>query len=551
MHHRQRSRLVLSVSLIMMASLLFGPVRVVPAQSQDADIRSILPPGLGDALSGVAVAGPETVAPISAVPGPSGPLALGADVSVSGVHAAPQNEPEISMPRWDNPFLHAAGANDRRNGVDYRCGAYFTTTGAGPWLLSGGGPAAGILPIPPALAALGLDVAGDPDLAWSAALAPLTSGPARSVLYYSCLAFKRPTSVGSIYIARSVNGGSTYTALDSGIVATGSATVFHDKESIAVDYNTRSPFMGTLYVCWSQFTSAGADILFRRSTTEATSFGPVLTLSDTLANSQGCDVAVGPNGDVYVTWLEFTTNLCEGTIRIRRSTNGGASFLAPVTVAAVSGPAGCTLASRAGLSPYRINNFPRIVTDRLGHVGVVFSSDLCYVVAGGVLACSVGLDIWIWRASAAPGGPIIRRVNNTRTQLDQHFPAVATSDVIVGTNSVTTHGNWFVCFNDRSFAVVAGDFDTACTHSHSDASTWVDAVQRVSDVSSFDGFHGGTFIGDYIGVGVSSIGALAAGGHIHPVFARNSAAGSGNMDIFSENATPIVPLAPANDGGGP
>jgi len=551
MSHWCRRPLALAVGLMTVTALSLGPVTAVPGQSQEVGIHSILPPEVRGALSGVTSFGAPTAA--QAGVGVTAPIVFGADVLVSGVNTSPQNEPEVATQKWQNTILHAAGANDYGTGSgDSRCGAYFSTNGGISWARAQGG--SGQLPLPPALVTLfgtNRPVAGDPDLAWSNTLIPISSTSGFPGLYYSCLAFFRAgssASHGSVYVARSTNGGSTYTALDSGIVATGSPSVFHDKPFIAADTNTRSPFMGSVYVCWTRFDSTGADILFRRSTTQATSWlpaAPGLVLSDTAATSQGCDVAVGPNGDVYVTWLEFTTNLCEGTIRIKRSTNGGATFGVQVTVAAVSGPAaGCSLPSRAGLGSYRINNFPRIATDRLLHVGVVFSSDLCYTVAGGVVLCSVGLDVWFWRASQALGGPIIRKVNDDVTAADQHWPAVATSD---RPTAVTGHGNWFVCYIDRSFAATAGDWDTACTHSHTDASTWPEPVQLVSDISSFDGQFGGLFIGDYHGVVTSGLGALAPG-HVHPVYPRNSAAGSGEMNIFGANAAPTAPLAPATEG---
>lgn len=524
---------------------LFIPVTAVTVQSQGSFL-SAFDPELRDKFSGVVLAGAPTGAPGG--PAVSGPLALGADVIVSGANTSPQNEPEIAAESWVDGFPHAAGANDYGTGTgDARCGAYFSLTGGNPpgWsrIAAGGGA----IPHPPALVALALNVSGDPDLAYGKErlFNSLSGFP---VLYYSCLAFSRATGSGSIFVSRSLNGGASYSSADGGIVATGSASVFNDKEFLAVDTGDRSPKQGSVYVCWTEFGPSGAVIKFRRSTTQAIGWGPVVTISSPLVGpAQGCDLAVGPSGRVYVTWLYFTTNLCNGTIKVRRSDNGGSSFAAEVTVASVSKAGACSLPGRAGIGAYRLNNFPRIATDRLGHVGIVAASDGCYTVSG-VLVCSVGLDIWFFRSSAtATSWSFIRRVNNTRTTLDQHWPVLKWADNSPGMTA-TSHGTPHVCYIDRSFAATAGDWDTACAHSHNDGSTWP-LVQRVSDSSSFDGQFGGGFIGDYIGLAISGLGGLATG-HVHPAFPRNTAAGE--MDIYSENATPTAPpggLAPAGSGG--
>lgn len=545
MGHGRKRRLALAAGMIIVMTLWFGSV-TVPAQPRDIAIQSVVPSEVRGALSGVAefglpsgiTGGPDAGAPgvdsgqarpdhEMGEPAANAPIGIPADVLVSGVNTSAQNEPEIATMKWDNTLRHAAGANDYGTGTgDSRCGGYFSTNGS-TWARVAA--AGGAIPIPPALAAapLSLNVAGDPDLAWSNTLIPVSLLTGIPGVYYSCLAFKRVgggASSGSIYVARSTTGGSSWTALDSGIVATGSSSTFHDKEFIAVDTNTRSPFMGKVYVCWTKFDSTGADILFRHSATQATSWSPAvpgLVLSSTAASSQGCDVAVGPNGVVYVTWLEFTTNLCNGTIRVRRSTNGGVSFFPAVTVAAVAAP-DCTI-------PYRINNFPRIATNRVGNVGIVFSSTLTY---GGV--ASVGLDIWIWRATETLGGAIIVKVNDDRTSGDQFFPTITTSD---NSATITTGtGDWYVCFNDRAFLAFPL-FNTSCTHSHTNAATWPEPVQVVSDLASNDFQFGGLFIGDYIGVTTSGLGALAPGHRPHPVFQRNSAAGGPDMNIYSVNAT--------------
>jgi hypothetical protein len=504
---------------------------LVPMSQAQEAWKAFLPPQLQDKFSGVVVTPPLEAFELE------GPETFGVNVLASPVTTGPQNEPEFATNLLISNFpppsalgrsIHNAGFNDYRLG-DSRCGASRSTNNGTSYV------DAGLVPLIPNRT--NLNVAGDPDLAWSL----------EGYVYYSCLYFSRSTGQGTIGVSRSTNGGANYPA--PVIVAAGSASVFNDKEFIAVDANSRSPFEGRVYVCYTEFSSAGAFIKFKRSETFGTSWlpGAGIILS-TGGSSQGCDIATGPSGDVYVVWLDFTTDLCNGTLRIRRSTDGGVTFGSIVTIGPVGKPDPCNLPSRAGLAAYRTNNFPRIATDRLGHVFVVFSSTLTYEGQA-----SIGLDIWIWRASSGlvPLTDAFVKVNAGRTARDQHWPAIAVSDnpapppASYGTTS--SHGRLHVCFIDRSFASTVGDWDTACTHSDipdGPSASWIVPV-RVSDCSSFSADFGGSFIGDYIGVAMSR-GLPLGNGHLHPVFPR---ACSGAQDIFSDSGTPTEPppVAPEED----
>jgi hypothetical protein len=506
-------------NLIFLAWILlaFGP----PAQAQP--LGPAFPEHLRDQVSGVVLTPPPGPGPV----GPSGAETFGSDVLVNPVTTSAQNETTATTNRWiDNfgvsRFIHNAGANDYRNG-DSRCGVYETVNGGASYVDRG------LIPLIPSRP--DLPVAGDPSMAWGN----------NGFVYYACLYFKRvgaSASDGTIGVSRSLNGGASWTS--PVVVANGSASVFNDKEFIAVDTNSRSPFQGRVYICWTEFSSTGARIKFSQSQTRGGSWTAPLTLSIDTVGNQGCDVAVGANGEVYVIWLDGGNNSI-GTVRGKVSVNGGLSFVGCSGASTcinvpVSGPS--SLSHRGSF--YRINNFPRIATGRRGNVFVVFSSTLTY---GGV--ASTGLDIWMWRGTsslASFGNPV--KVNAGRTTRDQHFPHVAVSDASLG--SAFGHGFVHVCYLDRSFAAIVGDWDTACTHSHSDglAGTWA-VPSRVSACSSFDNNFGGPkFIGDYISIalseGTSFIPGVAGLGHVHPYFPR---ACGGNQDIYSDAGVPAAPPA--------
>lgn len=530
------------VRLLVLFGILLAIVFALPGSVLQAQpLGPAFPDEIRDMISGAA-ATPPPRGGTAARTAPLGPEAFGGDVLVSPVTTGAQNEPEGAINKWIDiaggidRFIHNAGANDYRLG-DTRCGVYQSLDGGATYVDRG------LLPL--LTARTDLLQAGDPDMAWSS----------QGYLYYSCLYFKRVgggSSDGTIGVFRSTDGGATFPF--QRIVANGSSTVFNDKEFIAVDTNSRSPFLGRVYICWTEFSSTGARIKFKRSETAGDTWVPAagLILSSSTAN-QGCDVAVGPDGDVYVVWLDSAAvaggNNSNGIIKARRSIDGGVTFQAVHNLATVGGPTSLAHFGGNGLSTYRINNFPRIATDRQGHVFVVFGSNRTY---GSQVA--VGLDIWVWRGSSALGSLGIVRVNAGRTSLNQFFPAIHVSDnpapPPASYGTTTSHGRIHVCYLDHSFSTsgFAGDWDTACTHSDKPdgpAGSWI-APARVSSCSSFDANFGGPyFIGDYIGVAMSQGSADIPGilglGHVHPYFVK---ACGGNQDIFSDTGTPAAPPGP-------
>lgn len=99
----------------------------------------------------------------------------------------------------------------------------------------------------------------------------------------------------------------------------------------------------TVYVLWQEIIFSGGthggEALFARSTDRGRSFSAPINLSQSEAgdgkgrltethwDNGSLDLAVGPGGTLYVAWTEY-----EGRLWLRRSTDGGASFSAPVHV---------------------------------------------------------------------------------------------------------------------------------------------------------------------------------------------------------------------------
>jgi hypothetical protein len=118
----------------------------------------------------------------------------------------------------------------------------------------------------------------------------------------------------------------------------------HDKQWLAADHFTGSPFQDRLYLVWTQFLcpgpGGGTRVLTTFSANQGAAWnGPPQNLT---LGAQGfvwpSHNAVGPNGDLYVAWhaqpdwtgcapLVANPNGTSGHVMVARSVNGGASFL--------------------------------------------------------------------------------------------------------------------------------------------------------------------------------------------------------------------------------
>ncbi len=171
---------------------------------------------------------------------------------------------------------------------------------------------------------------------WTRVSLPLGgSGGDPAVDWSSNGSFAYTTTLGNcgfsgcqVWFYRSANGGQTWTSLESVTPGDprrefGSGA---DKEYIHVDKAAGSPFKDRIYICWHQnnvqFFARSAD----SGNTFTTSSFP--TTSD--ERGIGSDIATGPNGHVYYIWPGINNK----TMRVRKSTDGGATFSATSTVIA-------------------------------------------------------------------------------------------------------------------------------------------------------------------------------------------------------------------------
>ena len=247
-----------------------------------------------------------------------------------------------------------ASYNDYRRG-DGTCGVSYSTDGGSNWADATApngfvrGTAYGGTPREY------MQASGDTSVAWD------TRGNA----YLSCQEFKRGSSVtadqdqsSGLYVYRSTgtNGASwNFTgraAAEHNDIA-GAGNYLNDKQLMTIDDSTTSAYRDRIYVTWTVFAEDGTAHIYEvHSADYGEHFSPPVLVSTNSAlcprptstghphggcdNNQFSDPFTAPDGTLYVVWDNYN-NAVSGSdnhnqVLLARSTDGGASFSAPVKV---------------------------------------------------------------------------------------------------------------------------------------------------------------------------------------------------------------------------
>lgn len=123
----------------------------------------------------------------------------------------------------------------------------------------------------------------------------------------------------------------------------GFAGQFVDKNWMAIDTNASSPCAGNVYYSYTKFTGlAGAfPIVVARSTDGGATFSQPKAVStggrEGTVSTQGSNIAVAPNGTVHVSYRTFATSSDPTTkVQVVRSTDCGKHFGNPITAAVLN-----------------------------------------------------------------------------------------------------------------------------------------------------------------------------------------------------------------------
>lgn len=444
----------------------------------------------------------------------------------------PQVEPSAASDPT-HPHRLVVGFEDALNdflAFDFAPGVARSTDGGRTWLAPAGGAN---LPNPPGF------TWGNRSLATYLAAGNLAvSWGLGDVLYVSTLGFhdnsfppNNDCSGGGLYIYRSKDSGKTWTLPARGPAVPNTQTIFRDKEYIATDANPASRFAGHLYMAWDDDVYSGCpqnfpgnflrrDISFSVSTDGGTTWARPIVLAT------GCLIAPVPavaiNGDIFVVW--YDCNGLDVRQMVRKSTNGGVSFLPAVAAASSLRPLPNPLVGSSFRVPAA---FPAIATSptNANAVYVTWSSD-----NGPNQA-----DVFVSRSldGGTTWSPTPVRVNDDPlgNPRDQFFPWITAG----------VDGAVLVMWGDDRLDLVNPGgklYDIFMAQSVNNGRSFGPNV-RVSTVSSdpdLDGF-GGAFIGDYFGLAAAGV----------PVWGDTR---NGNLDIFALPLLKGKPIRGDLDGDG-
>src|SRR5207249_1605525 len=141
-----------------------------------------------------------------------------------------------------------------------------------------------------------------------------------------------------MYVATYDEDGAHYVRtvlVDSGTPSANFAGVFQDKVNLTVD-QTGGARTGYVYVAWACYSGKAANnvILFSRSTDHGQTFSRPIRISPGLAQEQFADIAVGPDGTVYVTYRTYAAQgQTADAVWVVKSADGGQTFGQPSLVA--------------------------------------------------------------------------------------------------------------------------------------------------------------------------------------------------------------------------
>ena len=329
-----------------------------------------------------------------------------------------------------------------------------------------------------------------------------------TVIYYSSLADPFPERGGEqVTVSRSYDDGASWQAPVEA-TSTDNSSSFDDHEWIAVDHTLGSPNFGRVYVNWAVFcnTCAGngnVKLYVSHSDDEGRTWSKAVQISAANNNTpQGFretgQMAVSSTGTVEVFWTENADSTKLPSLQVvATSTDGGATFSAPITIAQVMDyPLRGTpfdvvdLFNRVPGMSARVDCFPHPAADP--------SSDAMYVVW-----CDFGSGHGVVKAAVSNDGLSWTELGTIAsvTGRNAFFPAA----------SVSSGGTLAVVF-DALRAPPASNpwqtgvqvYDTYFVERLAGSSTFtsplrVSAVSSNPDGSSYNNLME-QFIGDYIGI---------------------------------------------------
>jgi len=263
-----------------------------------------------------------------------------------------------------------------------------------------------------------------------------------------------------------------------------------DKNFAGTDDAPSSTYYGRSYCVWSNFALGSPPIVISYTTNSGVSWSGVTTINTPPGGhySQGCDIAIGPTGQVYVCWAQVAGSP-EDYLGFAVSTTGGTGWSVTDNAYDMNG----IRANTFNGWNFRVNSFPRIAVDRSGGP----RNGWIYVVATDRNIAPAGSDADVVMHKSTDGGATWNAtgvrvnqdpLNNGKVQF---FPAIR----------VDENGGVNICYYDNRNCPSVGDSaQTYMSRSTDGGVTWIDYL--VSDHAwKVKGEAGlAPYGGDYIGI---------------------------------------------------
>jgi hypothetical protein len=447
---------------------------------------------------------------------------------------APQNETSIAVDP-NNPNRVVGSANDYVSRTwactvsgtpcsalgEAASGTYFSNDGGSTWCCTSTDPQhlGTIIPGINKLTGGQYDAGGDPSVAFDS----------HGHVYYAGLGFDRTSAPNTVAVNKGTfSGGNLSWSQPTFINQTTSPSTLNDKEWIAVDSHTGSPFRDRIYVTWTRFLFNAhngnyiqSPIAFVSSSDGGATFTTPKLISGNVLYGQGSHPVVGPDGTLYVFWSGSTRLASLNSTYMVKSSDGGATWSEPVSISTVQNSH--LLANTA----FRNNSYPAAAAAPNGDLYATWTTQTSTGSVAVYSKSTNGGSSWsnpvpvFAAATRTPiGYPVSQPSGGT---LNAPSPAGAVEDIFpaagVGPNGRVYLGAyrgdvvspWQTCAagppppEGRINCTTLGDYihNTRLDYVVRDVTTGVTQTVSTHPINTQNGFGGG-FFGDYTDIAVGS-----------------------------------------------